>query len=114
MRESRAVTPIISCNTDGLRETLYTCPPNCRAKIPLVFIVNANGTVTVTLELYKASDATHYFILSGKNLLTTEHIQLSTSYIVLEAGDKIEVTPVGTTPDVHALLTAEETFIPVG
>jgi hypothetical protein len=107
----KAKTPIISATVDGTRVTLYTCPPNCRAKVPLVFIVNANGTVTVTLEIYKAASETRFFILSGKNLSTSEYIQFSEGYIMLEPGDKIEVTPDGTDPVVDALCTVEEQFI---
>ena len=110
----REKTPIISCTVDGQRETLYTCPPNCRARIPLVFIVNANGTVSVVFQIYKADVDTHFFIIAGKNLGTGEFIQLSDAYIVLEPGDKLEVTTNGSTPIVDALCTAEEIFIPVG
>lgn len=114
MKNFREKSEIISCTVDGQRETLYTCPPNCRARVPLVYLVNANGTVTITFEWYRAADTTHYYIISGKNLSTGETIQLSDSYIVLEPGDKLEVTPDGTTPIVDALCTVEEIFIPVG
>jgi hypothetical protein len=113
-REFRAKTPIISCTVDEQRETLYTCPPNCRTSVPLVYIVNTNGTVSVTFEIYKADVDTHFFIVAGKNLGTGESIQLSDGYIVLEPGDKLEVTPDGSDPIVDALCTVEETFIPLG
>lgn len=111
MVEIRSKTLIISCTSTTVRETLYTCPPNCRAKVPLIYVVNANGTVSVTLEIYKAASETHFFILSGKNLSTSEFIQLSDGYIMLEPGDKIEVTPTGTDPIVDAVCTVEEQFI---
>lgn len=114
MKNYREKSEIISCTVDGQRETLYTCPLNCRARVPLVYIVNANGTVTVTFEWYRAADDTHYYVVSGKNFSTGESIQLSDSYIVLEPGDKLEVTPDGTTPIVDAICTVEEVFIPVG
>lgn len=114
MREARARTPIVNITTSAVRSVLYTCPLNCRAKIPLVYIVNANGTVSVTFEVYKAAADTHFFILAGKNLALGEVVQLSDSYIVLEPGDKLEVTCTGGTVDVDALCTAEEIFIPVG
>jgi hypothetical protein len=113
-KEFRAKTPIIACTVSGQRETLYTCPPNCRASVPLVYIVNANGTVSVVFEIYKAAVDDHFFIIAGKNLATGETIQLSESYIVLEPGDKLEVTPTGSDPLVDALCTVEETFIPLG
>lgn len=114
MKSFRAKTPIIKCSTDGVRETLYTCPPNCRAQVPLVYIVNAGGVIDVTFEIYKADTETHFYILSSKNFASGEFLQLSDSYIVLEPGDKLEVTCDGTTPDVDAFCTAEETFNPVG
>lgn len=114
MKEVRARTPIIKTTTSGVRSVLYTCPANCRAKVPLVYIVNANGNITLTFEIYKADVDTHFFILAGKNLGLGEFIQLSDGYIVLEAGDKLEVTATGATVNVDSLCTVEETFIPVG
>jgi hypothetical protein len=107
----RVKTPIISCTVQDQRETLYTCPPNCRTKIPLVYIVNANGNTDITFEIYKAASNTHFYILSGKNFAASEFIQFSDSYIVLEPGDKLEVTPSGnSSPLIDAFCTAEETF----
>lgn len=114
MREVRARTPVTKCSVSGTRTTFYTCPPNCRARIPLVYIVNANGVVSLTFEIYKALTETYFFILSGKNLALGEVIQISDSYIVLEPGDKLVLTCTGATVDVDALCTAEEIFIPVG
>lgn len=111
MREFRSKSEIISCTTEDQRETLYVCPLNCRAQIPLVYIVNANGNTDVTFEWYRASEDTYYYILEGKNLSQGGTIQLSDSYIVLEPGDKLEVTPSGNaTPEIDALCTAEEFF----
>lgn len=107
----RVKTPIISCTVEDQRETLYTCPPNCRTKIPLVYIVNANGRTSVVFEIYKAATDTHFYILSDRNFFKSEFIQFSDAYIVLEPGDKLEITPSGNdTPLVDALCTAEETF----
>ena len=114
MKEARARTPIVKCTVSGTRTPFYTCPPNCRAKIPLVYIVNANGTVSITFEIYKAATTSNFFIIAGKNLALGETIQLSESYIVLEPGDQLVITCTGATVDVDALCTAEETFIPVG
>lgn len=81
----------------------------------LFYVVNANGTTTVDVEWYRASDNDRYFILGAKNFSASEFIQLSDAYIVLEAGDKIEVTPKSNaTPLVDAFCTVEETFLPVG
>lgn len=114
MKNYREKSEVIECTVESQRETLYTCPANCRARVLLVYLVNANGTVTITLEWYRAADDSHYFIVGGKNLSESESLQLSDGYIVLEPGDKLEVTPDGTTPRVDAICTVEEIFIPVG
>lgn len=107
----RVNTLFISCTVKDQRETLYTCPSNCRTKIPLVYIVNANGNTDINFEIYKAVTNTRFYILSGKNFAESEFIQFSDSYIVLEPGDKLEVTPSGnTSPLIDAFCTAEETF----
>lgn len=114
MKNYREKSVIIACTTSAQRETLYECPPNCRARVPLVFITNVNGTVSIAFEWYRAAETTYYYIIGGKNLSTGEFIQLSDGYIVLEPGDKLEVTPTGSTPQVDVLCTVEEIFIPVG
>jgi hypothetical protein len=108
MMEARAVSKIISLTAAGTK-TLYTCPSNCRAKVPLVYIVNANGTNTVQLKWYRKEENLSFFIVGGKNLSFGEAIQLSDGYIVLEAGDRLDVT-VSSSGIVDALCTAEETF----
>ena len=114
MKEGRARTPIVNCTVSATRTDVYTCPPNCRAKVPLVYIVSVTGPTSITLELYKADSDSYFFIISGKNFNTGDFIQLSDSYIVLEPGDKLDITCTGSNVNVDALCTVEETFIPVG
>ena len=113
-KDYKESTKIIACTVSGTRETLYECPSQCRARVPLVFITNANGTASVNFEIYKADVTTHFFIIGGKNMSTGDFIQLSDAYIVLEPGDKLEVTATGSTPRVDALCTVEEVFRPLG
>lgn len=102
-------------DTEDVRGELYVCPNNCRARVVLLFVSNANGNTTVKIEWYRVADSQHYYIISGKNLGTGEFLQFSDSYIVLEPGDKIEITPsANATPNIHAFCTVEEVFIPVG
>ena len=111
----REKSPIISCTVSGTVYTLYTCPPNCVSRVPLVFIANANGTVSVVFKIYKASTASHHYVIGGKNLGTGEFVQLSDNTgLILEAGDKLEVTATGATVLVDALCTVIEQFKPVG
>ena len=54
----------------GTRGILYTCPPNCRARIISLFAEAASGTdVTVTIEIFK-SDVSTYFMLTNAAGLT--------------------------------------------
>ena len=110
----RDYTPIIACTVSGTVYTLYECPANCKARVPLVYIVNANGTVSINFKIYKAANTTSYFIIGGKNLALGESIQLSESYIVLQPGDRLELTCTGATVNVDALCTVQEVFKPVG
>lgn len=109
MTEARAISKVIAITTAGT-QNLYTCPSNCRAKIPLVYITNANGTNTVTLKWYRKADDFSYYIIGGKNLSLGEFVQLSDGYIVLEPEDRLDIT-VGSNGNIDALCTAEETFI---
>jgi hypothetical protein len=114
-KSGRAKSVIKDFTTENVRGELYVCPNNCTARMVLLFVSNADGGTNVRVEWYRASDATHYFILQDKNLTASEFIQFSDSYIVLEPGDKIEITPSSNnTPNIHAFCTVEETFIPVG
>ncbi len=110
----REKSNIIACTVSGTTYTLYECPAQCRARVPLVFITNANGSVTVDFEVYKAANTTSYFVIGSKNMATGEFIQLADGYLVLEPGDKLEVTATGTTPRVDAICTVEEIFRPTG
>lgn len=109
MADVRAISHVVACTTAGTYN-LYTCPLNCRAKIPLVFFTNANGTNTVSLKWYRKADNASYFIVGGKNMSQGEFVQLSDAYIVLDPEDRLDIT-VGSTGIVDALCTAEEMFI---
>lgn len=111
----REVSPIIACTVSGTVYTLYQCPANCVARVPVVFVTNANGTASINIKVYKANVATSYFILGGKNLGTGEFVQLESQYgLVLDAGDRIEVTATGATILVDAVCTVVEQFKFVG
>lgn len=105
----RAISHVVACTAIGTYN-LYTCPLNCRAKIPLVFITNANGNNTVALKWYRKKDNVSYFIFGGKNLSLGEFVQLSAAYLVLEPEDRLDVT-ITNSGVVDALCTAEEMFI---
>ena len=105
----RAISNAVSCTTAGTHN-LYTCPLNCRAKIPLVFFTNANGNNTVSVTWYRKRDNHTYTIVGGKNMVSGEYVQLSNAYLVMEPEDRLDVT-LGSAGHIDALCTAEETFI---
>ena len=115
-KPERSRSVIMAFTTEDATETLYECPANCRARMNLLYFVNANGTTTtVDVTWYRAADTTSYYILGGKNVGAGEFVKFDNAYIVLEAGDKIEFTPSSNaTPQLDAFCTVEETFIPVG
>jgi hypothetical protein len=108
MAEVRAISHVIACTT-AATHVLYSCPLNCRSKIPLVFFTNAGGNNTVSLKWYRKAVNATYFIIGGKNMSTGEFVQLSQSYIVLDPEDRLEIV-LGSSGTVDALCTAEELF----
>jgi hypothetical protein len=108
MSDTRAISHVIACTTAGTYN-LYTCPLNCRARIPLVFFTNANGNNTVDLKWYRKKVNASYYIIGGKNMSQGEFIQLASSYIVLEPEDRLDIT-IGSNGVIDALCTAEEVF----
>ena len=118
-RPSRFKSYGIHAEVDGQTETLYTCPPNTVAYMSLVFL--SNGTAhdsDVLVEWYDASEDSNITIIGAKNLASGEFLQLSSAFLVLETGDRLEVTPDntggGSNPDIGAITTVEEVFLPNG
>ena len=111
MALDRAISKVIETNGAGTYN-LYTCPPNCRAKLPLVFITNGapSGNATFQLKWFRKQDDKSYFIIGGKNLGVGEFVQLSEGYVVFEPEDRFDIVVTAGTR-VDALCTAEETFL---
>jgi len=101
-------------NEGTTAEDVYTCPPNCVSELTFIHVVNGgNSTRTVVLGWYVAADDYTSLFLSDKSLASNEHITFSGIDLILQAGDKIKVTPSGT-GHIDTILTITETFIPVG
>ena len=114
-KPARTKSFAVSCETENQLETLYTCPANCRAEVTMLFVVNANGNTTINAFWYKADQAESFNILGGKNMTAGEYILLTGATLVLEPGDKIQLMPTGNaTPNIDAMCTTTETFVPVG
>ena len=121
----------VHCIVDATDYKLYTCPPNCKTHVSLVFITNAGTSASdVTLDwLMKArnlptttsdtptiDELVH--IVGGKTLSVGEFIKLDSAFIVLEPGDYLRAqadnTGGGATPDVDVFITYEEFFFSAG
>jgi hypothetical protein len=118
-KNSRTKSEIVAISTDDAPVTLYTCPANSKAHMSLLFITNASTNASdINVQWYRASVATSFFIIGGKNLTQGEFIKFDGSFIVLEAGDYVTVETTSTAgsgvPDTDAFCTVEEFFNPVG
>ena len=118
-KNSRTKSEIVAISTDDVPVTLYTCPANSKSHMNLLFITNASSNASdINVQWYRASLATSFFIIGGKNLTQGEFIKFDGSFIVLEAGDYITIETTSTAgsgvPDTDAFCTVEEFFNPVG
>ena len=101
-------------NTGTTVEDVYTCPANCVAEITFIHVVNGGGsTNTVDLKWYVAADTYASGFLTGKSLTAKEYVTFNNIDLVLQPGDKIQVTPTGS-GHIDTILTVTETFQPVG
>jgi hypothetical protein len=98
--------------TANVANTIYTCPPNYIAKMVLLFISNhAGNNKTVQVQWTDVSASGTYHIVGGYVLASNAYLKLDGSYLVLNPGDTVLVTPeTGSTMD--ATITIEEYFEP--
>lgn len=100
-------------NTGTTTEDVYTCPANCVAEISYLHVHNTTGNTNITIEWYIAADNYTSHFLEGKNLGADEYVTFADIELVLQPGDKLQVTP-DTAAHVDTILTVTETFVPVG
>ena len=100
-------------NTGTATENVYTCPANCIAEVVFIHIVNCSVTTnTVTVEWYIATDTSAVNILYTKSLTSTSsHVSLNDINLVLQSGDRIQVTPTNS-GSIDTIVTVTEMFIP--
>jgi len=96
-------------NTGTATEDIYTCPSNCVAEISFLHVVNSTGNVSIEVEWYVAEDDYTSHFLTGKNLGADEYVTFSDIEIVLQPGDKIQVTP-SVAGHLDTIITVVETF----
>ena len=100
-------------NTGTTTEIVYTCPANCVAELTFIHIHNSTGNTNISVEWYVAADSYTSHFLEGKNLGAAEYVQFTDIELVLQAGDRIQITP-DTAAHIDTILTVTETFVPVG
>ena len=101
-------------NNGTTTEDVYTCPANCVAELTYLLVNNSGGsTNTVSVKWYDASASYASGFVEGKSLNAGDYVQFADIELVLEAGDKIQVTPVSA-GHIDTVLTVVETFVPVG
>lgn len=100
-------------NTGTTTEDVYTCPANCVAELTYLHVHNTTGNTNITIEWYVAADSYTSHFLEGKNLGAGEYVTFNDIELVLQPGDKLQVTP-DTAAHIDTILTVTETFVPVG
>lgn len=101
-------------NSGTSTEEVYVCPANATAEVTFIHVVNGGGsTNTIEVEWYVAADSYTSHFLSGKSLNASDYITFSNIDLVLQPGDKIQVTPTSA-GHIDTILTVTETFVPVG
>ena len=100
-------------NTGTTTEDVYTCPANCTAEVTFIHVHNSSGNVDIEIEWYVAEDDYTSHFIEGKNLGAGEYLQWADIEVVLQPGDKIQVTP-ASAGHIDTILTVTETFVPVG
>lgn len=97
--------------TAGANNTIYTCPPNYIAKMVLLNIANHAGSKSVQVQWNDISASGTYHIVNGYVLSAHAFFKFDVSYLVLNAGDSVIITPeAGSTMD--STITVEEYFEP--
>ena len=101
-------------NTSTTTEDVYTCPANCIAEVTYLIVNNSGGsTNSVSVKWYDSSETYASGFVEGKSLNAGDFLEFNTIDIILEAGDKIQITPTSA-GHIDSIITVTETFVPVG
>jgi hypothetical protein len=96
-------------NTGTTTEDVYTCPANCSAE--LVYLIVNNNSISV--KWYDTSETYASSFVEGKSLGGGDFLEFQGIELVLEPGDKIQITP-SSAGHIDSIVTVVETFVPVG
>ena len=101
-------------NSGTTTEDVYVCPANATAEVTFIHVVNGGAsTNSIELEWYVSADSYTSHFLKGKSLNASDYITFTNIDLVLQPGDKIQVTPTSA-GHIDTILTVTETFVPVG
>ena len=101
-------------NTGTTTEEGYVCPANAVAEVTFIHIVNGgSSTNSVEVEWYVAADSYTSHFLKGKSINASDYVSFNEIDLVLQPGDKIQVTPTSA-GHIDTIVTVTETFVPVG
>ena len=101
-------------NTGTTAEDVYVCPANAVAEVTFIHVVNGGAsTNTIEVEWYVAADSYTSHFLKGKSLNAGDYVSFNQIDLVLQPGDKIQVTPTSA-GHIDTILTVTETFVPIG
>jgi len=101
-------------NSGTTTEDVYVCPANAVAEVTFIHVVNGgSSTNSIEVEWYVAADSYTSHFLKGKSLNASDYITFTNIDLVLQPGDKIQVTPTSA-GHIDTILTVTETFVPVG
>jgi hypothetical protein len=96
----------------GSENTIYTCPANYTAKMLLLFVANTTGgNKTISISWHDSSEGETYAIVGRYNIHSYSFLKLDGSYLTLNSGDYLIVTPESNST-MHATVTVEEYFDP--
>ena len=102
-------------NTGTTTEDVYVCPANAVAEVTFVHLVNGatSGSVNVDVSWYVAADTYTSHFLHGKSIGHSDYLSFPNIDLVLQPGDKIQVTP-SSGGHLDTIVTVTETFVPIG
>jgi len=103
----RSVGKSLTAAADNI---IYTCPSKYISRVVLLFVTNhGGGNKTVTVKWFDSSANETYYIVGGYTLSAGGYLKLDGSYLVLNPGDTLTITPeAGSTID--AAITVEEQY----
>ena len=99
-------------NTGTTTEDVYTCPANCSAEL-VYRIINNSGcsTNSISVKWYDASNTYASGFIEGKSLGAGDFLEFQGIELVLDPGDKIQITP-ASAGHIDSIITVVETFLP--